>query len=265
MDTVTIISAIESIASPSFQASWDRSGLQVASTRKTHSHLGVVLDPLPASVRKALDAGCDFILSHHPLALKPALPNILNNYHGTLKELFLADVPLYAAHTSLDTNLSGPAAWFADALAMGDRRALESIADDNPLLGYGLVGSLKACSGTDFLTKIAKLVPVETATITGDIPDTVTRVAYCTGSGASLIPLAERAGADIYISGDIKYHAALDASICLVDVGHHSLEEKMMRHMSDRLARDLTGIPVTFFPSSDPICSFTGKLSKSRD
>ncbi len=264
MDTSPIISAIEGIAPLSCAASWDRSGLQVASTRTTHGHLGVLLDPLPATVRQAIDAGCDFILSHHPLALKPDLPNTLNNYYGTLRELFLADVPLYAAHTSLDTNLAGPAAWLADAIEMDDRHALESIAADTPLLGYGLVGTVSPCSGVDFLAKIARLVPVETATITGNLPDRVRRVAYCTGSGASLIHLAERADADIYISGDIKYHAALDASICLVDVGHHSLEEEMMRQMSIRLTNALPDITVTFFPSGDPFRSFTGSISVLR-
>ena len=261
MDTQTIISAIEAIAPLSSQANWDRSGLQVTAYRKTHKHLAVMLDPIPINLTSAIEIGCDCILSHHPLSLKPDLPNVINNYFKALHLLISADIPLYAAHTSLDTNLEGPASWLADELKMTDRRALEGIDRDNPLKGYGLVGSCGKWPPDEFLSRIAAILPVDTATIVGDIPDVITRCAYCTGSGASLIPNAEREKADIYITGDIKYHAALDADICIIDVGHHCLEEEMMRRTSKVLAETLHGLTVTFIPSRDPIRSFEDRLS----
>lgn len=252
MDIHALIKAIEETAPPCFQASWDCSGIQVASTKTAITHLGLALDPTPSQILRAVEQGCDAILTHHPLSLKPTLPHTLNAYHASLRTLFCHDVLLYAAHTSLDTNLTGPAAWLADALALQDRCALEPMGDDT-LRGFGLVGMLPDPIPNDlFIQKLIDLVPEKTATICGTLPTTVQRVAYCTGSGASLLPLAEHAKADVYVSGDIKYHAALDAGIAIIDVGHHSLEETMMEVFSQRLRKQLAGITVTFFASQSP-------------
>ena len=262
MDITTLIATIEKTAPLDGAASWDRSGLQVASPRKEITSLGVCLDPSPTSVEKALSLGCDALLTHHPLTLSPSLPKFLDSYHSVLRSLFRQDVPLYAAHTSLDTNLTGPVSWLADELGLMARQPLEALAHDESR-GFGICGNLaESLSGQAFLQKIAELVPEPTATICGTLPAIIRRVAYCTGSGASLLPLARSAKADIYISGDIKYHAALDAGICIIDVGHHSLEEEMMRRFS-LLLRNSTPIEVTFVPSESPFRPLASSLCSS--
>ncbi|MBR3664663.1 MAG: Nif3-like dinuclear metal center hexameric protein [Desulfovibrio sp.] len=264
MDISTLLAEIEKTAPLDGAASWDCSGLQVASPNKDIQRLGVSLDPTPASVEKALDLGCDGILTHHPLTLSPRLPKALDAYHSVLRSLLRKDVPLYASHTSLDTNLQGPAAWLADELGLLKRKPLEPLPHD-PTRGFGLCGDLpQAVSGQSFLQKLGDLVPEPTTTICGQLPEKICRVAYCTGSGASLLPLAKSAGADIYISGDIKYHAALDADIFIVDVGHHSLEEEMMHRFSQLLGKSLR-IQVTFVPSQSPFRPMASQLSKQGD
>ena len=106
-----IIACIEEMAPLSGAADWDRSGLQVYSPRTEASRVCVALDPTPETVKKALGEGADFIFTHHPLALKPGLPNRPGNYYETLSLLIKADVPLYAAHTTLDVQPDGPAGW----------------------------------------------------------------------------------------------------------------------------------------------------------
>jgi putative NIF3 family GTP cyclohydrolase 1 type 2 len=63
----------------------------------------------------------------------------------------------------------------------------------------------------------------------------VQRVAVCTGAGASFIAQAARAGADVYVTGDVKHHEALQAlelGLAIVDPGHAPSE----RHAVDMLA-----------------------------
>ena len=69
------------------------------------------------------------------------------------------------------------------------------------------------------------------------------------------MPDALRAGADVFVTGDVKYHAALDArdgGLRVLDVGHFVLEEEMMRRFAERLAAELS-VPVRFFAGSDPL------------
>ena len=256
MQLLEIIKAIEETAPLGSAASWDVSGLQVAALRQEASRIAVCLDPSPASVGAALEAGAQFVLSHHPLLLKATLPNRLDDYHTVLRLLFQADVPLYAAHTSLDVNPLGPAGWLARELCLNNLAVLEPVApaaDAALPLGYGLAGDLpEAATVQEIAASVARLAPFDCGTVCGPQPARVTRVAYCTGSGSSLLEAARKAGAELFITGDVKYHTALAAEICLMDVGHHSLEEEMMQRMSRLLQQRLHGVEVLFVPSASP-------------
>lgn len=252
METARIIEAIEKIANPAWQAGWDKSGLQVANTRGEATTLGVFLDPLPSMVARALDAGADFLLCHHPLSLKPGLPSRLNDYHAVLAMLFRANVPLYAAHTSLDVNLAGPAGWLGRELGLGATTPLESL--EGKYLGYGEAGELpEPMAFGKLVNLVLRLAKVECGNLAGPARTGMcNRVAYCGGSGGSLLEAAAACGADLYITGDIRYHTALAAEIPVLDVGHHSLEEEMMRRFALLLDETLTDLHIHFFPSLSP-------------
>ena len=251
MQLEDIIARIEGVANPRWQAPWDKSGLQFASTRLEAAKMAVGLDPAPEFIGRALEWGAEFILTHHPLALRPELPNRLDNYYYALRELAKADAALYAAHTSLDVNPAGPAGWLARRLRLGQCQILEASGEG---LGYGLVGNLPApAEFGEFMDALLSLLDLETCAIVNPLERSlVSRVAYCGGSGSSLVGLAEEKGAQIFISGDIKYHAALEAWTCLADVGHHSIEEKMMKCFADDLRRDPGGLEIKFFGSESP-------------
>lgn len=72
---------------------------------------------------------------------------------------------------------------------------------------------------------------------------------------ARLGAAARAAGADVLVTGDVKYHAAMEAEIFTIDVGHFSLEERMTREMAALLDERLgpQGVAVRFFPGSDPL------------
>lgn len=250
-----LVKKIEEIAPVRNAATWDKSGIQVASSKSDIQTLAVCLDPSPASVTKALAKGADCILSHHPLTLSPDLPSRLDDYHEVLRLLLGKDVALYAAHTSLDTNPCGPVGWLAESLQLSGVQVLESLSYGGEVssFGYGLVGDLPvALTMNDFLSLLKRFVNLEMATLCGETPRTVSRVAYCTGSGASLYRHALAASADVYITGDVKYHSALVATRAILDVGHHVLEEEMMRRLALLLQQSNLGIKIVFVPSSSP-------------
>ncbi|MBD5539267.1 MAG: Nif3-like dinuclear metal center hexameric protein [Desulfovibrio sp.] len=258
MQLAELLAGIERVAPPVNAASWDRSGLQVACARSAVSRLAVCLDPTPESVRRALEARADCILSHHPLSLSPDLPRRQDAYWEVLRLLLGADVPLYAAHTTLDVNAAGPAAWLADEFGLLNRAVLEPVApapEHGKLpYGYGLAGDLpKPMAFEAFNALLSRLLDFQGGTVCGPVPGLVERVAYCTGSGSSLWREAGDAGARLFITGDVKYHTALETRIGILDVGHHSLEEEMMRRMALVLADMFAGLEVIFVASASPL------------
>lgn len=255
MNYTDVVAAIEEVAPLQIAAPWDKSGVQVAARRDSVRHLAVCLDPTPEAVKAALEAEADMVLSHHPLSLKPYFADTNSRVHDVLWQLMRANVPLYAAHTSLDANPDGPVNWFARDLGMQQCRVLEpttpmpSTEREPPrMAGFGVVGDVRhplhlqqalECLGTP-----ARLV--------GTFPHVLRRVAVCPGSGGSLMGAAAKAGAQLFITGDIRYHDALEAPLPVLDVGHFVLEETMMRHFATLLTAALPDIQVTFLPSKSP-------------
>jgi dinuclear metal center YbgI/SA1388 family protein len=82
----------------------------------------------------------------------------------------------------------------------------------------------------------------------GDLDRPVRTVAMCGGAGASLIPDALRAGADAFITGDLKHHQALDAAaagLTVVDAGHHATEWPFVTALARVLSVAMPGAEVS--------------------
>lgn len=274
MEVANITELIENIAPLEAACSWDNSGVQIAAHCQKITSLAVCLDPIPSAIDQAIALGAQYVLTHHPLLMKPQYLNKLNAYHQVVRALITHDTWLYAAHTSLDANPKGPVSWLGKELGLQDCHILEqtfkrSLADleaqpqrgsqastqATEIFGLGMVGTLaKPLSWEDFIARMQELVPLHTATLCGPRPSMIQRVGYCTGSGSSLASRAFEHGADIFITGDVKYHAALDTLGPILDVGHFSLEEEMMRRLALQLQVSLgAAIAVHFIPSTDPL------------
>ena len=76
------------------------------------------------------------------------------------------------------------------------------------------------------------------------------------------------AGADVYVTGDPKYHQAqaVPPGKCILDVGHFSLEEVMMRRFAADLAGSLgpNGPAMRFFPGNDPFSAYVPQGASPR-
>jgi len=322
-----LIRSIERTADPELAADWDRSGLQIAGTIAHCDRLAVALDPLPDIVEQALSWGAEVILTHHPLLLAPRLPDHVDDYHHVLRLVLGRGAWLYAAHTSLDAAIDGPAGWLAEALGLTARRILEPagtrphlrtrwrvptgpdrlaealsalphvtalplgpdlleatcpqgslaavekamIAGDPPAVrvslerltepaevyGYGLIGELPTPLSYPVLAaRLAALMPRNFFILAGEKPDRIATLAYCPGSGADMAGRAFAAGADVYLTGDCKYHQAqgLPKGRLIVDVGHFALEEVMMRTFAADLTASLgpDGPMIRYFSGNDP-------------
>ncbi len=95
-------------------------------------------------------------------------------------------------------------------------------------LGAGIIGDLEVTENEmDFLNNLKSITQAEGIRYTKLRNKNIKRVALCGGSGAFLINNAKRANADIYITGDVKYHEFFDADdqIVIADIGHYESEQ----------------------------------------
>ena len=269
MQPESVISVIESVADPGLAEDWDPSGVQVAATRKQIHRLAVALDPTPDLIARALEWNADFILTHHPLSLNPSLPSRLDDFHASLRLLLGRDVWLYAAHTSLDVQTNGPVAWLARSLQLSDITPVAELKgmhaeQGGAIAGFGVQGTCPApLSWSEFTAQLSGITGLRSWRRVGNPPAEVARIAYCPGSGMSLAARAFSGGADVFLSGDLKYHAAqeIEGLGPTLDLGHFILEEHMMRAWTRDLQSALAeqDIDVGFFPGHDPIVCETNQ------
>ncbi|MFN3939428.1 MAG: Nif3-like dinuclear metal center hexameric protein, partial [Chitinophagales bacterium] len=95
-------------------------------------------------------------------------------------------------------------------------------------IGAGLLGLLPhPMEGTFFLQKIKELMQTQCIRHTALLQKPIQKVALCGGAGSFLLQDAIKAGADVFISTDFKYHQFFDADgkILIADIGHYESEQ----------------------------------------
>jgi len=98
----------------------------------------------------------------------------------------------------------------------------------NPEIGAGMVGQLEQpMPPEDFLAFLKERMHTSCIRHTALLEQPIQTVAYCGGAGSFLLPAAKAAGADIFITGDYKYHQFFDADgqLVIADIGHYESEQ----------------------------------------
>ncbi|MGI6092459.1 MAG: Nif3-like dinuclear metal center hexameric protein [Veillonellaceae bacterium] len=116
---------------------------------------------------------------------------------------------------------------------------LYQLANTRPQLGLGRIGSLSAPKSlAEFVDEVKQALGINLVNVAGPENKSIWKVAVCGGSGASLIHSAAFAGADVLVTGDVKYHEAQEAvaaGIVIVDAGHFATEVVIVDYLSNYL------------------------------
>lgn len=109
--------------------------------------------------------------------------------------------------------------------------------------GLGRIGELAtAVPLSVFAEEVKQRLGLAHVRFVGEEHRPVKRVALCGGSGMSLMRDAHRQGADLFVTGDVKYHEARDAEalgLALLDAGHFGTEILMVEQVAGRVGEEL--------------------------
>lgn len=127
--------------------------------------------------------------------------------------------------------------------------------------GLGLIGNLITEMNTiDFIEHVKDKLNLKYLGSCGKQPEKINKVALCGGSGEKLIDKAFLEGADVYITGDIKYHPALEAmqsGYFVLDAGHFATERPLLESLKKYLEESFSkNYKTEFFVSNNQIDPF---------
>ena len=117
----------------------------------------------------------------------------------------------------------------------------------NTMVGGGVVGELPNEESTiDFLKHIKSQMNAGVVRYTKVLKPTVKRVAICGGSGSFMLSAAKRAGAEIFLTSDFKYHEFFDSEnqLVIADIGHYESEQYTSELLSDFLTQKFSTFAV---------------------
>lgn len=123
------------------------------------------------------------------------------------------------------------------------------LANEDNSTGAGMIGELKtSMSSKSFLEFLKRTMQTECIRHTDLIKDEIKRVALCGGSGSFLLSAAKANGADVYITGDFKYHEFFDADnqLIICDIGHFESEQFTIQLLGDKLTENFPKFAVHF-------------------
>ncbi|SPF51554.1 putative GTP cyclohydrolase 1 type 2 [Syntrophobacter sp. SbD1] len=238
-----ILQWIDSWAPFRYAELWDNCGLQVGNPQSAVTRALVALDPASCVIEEAEQCGCQCVVTHHPLLLSPIKFVRTDSWPGSIiGRALLSGISIIAAHTNLDAARLGTNAQLKELLGLSVTGPLDASAlfcGQEQYMGMGLVGLLPRETGIESLAATLSGALGGTAVrVTGDLRKKISRVAVCTGSGASLMEKALAAGAEVFITGDFKYHDARFAEengLGVIDIGHFASEKLVLEPFADFL------------------------------
>ena len=244
-----VVASIEEFAPLGLQADYDNSGLVVGRYDDEVHGVLLAVDVTEEVIEEAISTGCDLVITHHPIIFKPLKRFNSSNYvERCVEQAIRAGVALYACHTNLDSAPGGMSWRVGEIIGLKNMRVLEPRKGE-PEAGFGVVGELAEAEDAISLLERIKREFAVGAVRYSDLPAAmhdVKRVAICTGSGGSLIGEALAAGADMYVTADLRYNDFMcgNNTMILADIGHFESEFCAINLLFDVISKKMCNFAV---------------------
>ena len=237
-----LITELETWAPPTQAEPYDNVGLLIGDASSPVKKILIALDATDGVINEAISGNYNCIVTHHPLFRDPLKTITTACPTGEkIVSLLKNEISLYTAHTNLDKAPGG----VGDALAekiFGEKTSPALVKEpfcENT--GFGRIVILKEeTTLADLLNRTKAALDLSHIRYSGCLSTKIKKAALCGGSGMSFWQTAKAENCDVYITGDIRHHDALnalDAGLSLIDVTHFTGENVIIDAIVTRLRK----------------------------
>ena len=238
-----ILAAVEAVAPSHLAEDWDNVGLQLGSRLWPVARVMTALDPTPGVIREVIARQGNVLVTHHPLIFNPLRTLDFDAPIGrTLEALLVNRIAVIAAHTNLDAVRGGVNDVLASQLEMDDVAILQP-SERDASCGLGRIGRIPTpITLGELAAGIKNRMGLPHIRFAGSPELKVRRVALCSGSGSSMMGAFLASEAEVFITGDVRYHEAREIEAHgrgIVDVGHFESEHIILDVLTDKLTEQM--------------------------
>ena len=247
-----IIDILEEIAPCDLARSWDNVGLLVGNPEGQVTSILLALDPTTTLLSETEQCNAELIITHHPALFRP-LKNLRSD-NPTEKFLFAAvqsGIHVIGCHTNFDAACGGVNDVLAQLFNLQEAVPLlpDSAEGCGQKTGLGRIGMLpEPVAPERFLEQLDAALAPPWLLEAGPRPAQVQKVAVCGGSCSDVAGTAFEAGADVFITSEVKHDIARwaeEAGLWLIDGGHFATEYPAMKGLRDLLVTRLEAAGMT--------------------
>lgn len=256
-----IYNAIDSVAKFSTQEKWDNSGILVGNSNSKVSRVLVALDITKDVIQEAKNLNCEVIVSHHPIIFEP-LKSITPN--DIVYKLIQNNIGAICCHTPLDICVGGINdilySLFKIPLALNDDISpIEDVKNCGFGSGFGRICTTNTTLSCEQIALTLK--EVLNCSVVKYVPSSkpIHKIAFCSGSGGSMLEDVISLGADVFITGDIKHDRwiyAKDNNLALFDCGHFHTENVVVPYLRQLIFASVPNIEVYVAKNSCDIVKY---------
>ena len=196
MNKYEIVKKIEDFAPLETQESWDSCGWGVEKDGTDVHKILFALTVTDDIVAQARKNDCDMIISHHPLFYVP---------------LEYRDINIYSAHTNLDRAEGGTTDTIIKKLGFKKSKNEDFVR---------IVELIKPITPEELKKKLQAISP-NLRYVNNLGKNEIKSIGFCAGSGSEFIDKYE---VNAFVTGDLKFHTALDSKQIVFDIGHFESE-----------------------------------------
>ena len=248
-----IVQVIEAAYPREAALDFDNVGLLAGRAEKEVKRVYIALDATDAVIDRAVEAGADMLITHHPLIFSPLKKVTDEDFISRrVVKLIQNDISYYAMHTNYD--VLGMAELAEKLLDIRNTEVLDiTMEKDGKTEGIGRIGELeRPMTLEECCVYVKHRLNLGSLKVFGDMQAEVSRLAIFPGSGKTAVAAAIAKGADVLVTGDIGHHDGLDAveqGLAVIDAGHYGTEyifiDDMRRFLEDKLSvLDVITMPV---------------------
>ncbi len=231
---------MDSIAPFDSAEDFDNVGLIIGDPNADVSRVIFTLDVTSEAVDKAVSAGAELIIAHHPLLFNTFNRIDYTSVQGQLLISLLSNkISVIAAHTNWDKAYGGVSDALADAVGLvGSER----------ISNYARIGKLaKPMDDREFCAHIESVLGISPRRY-GSSEKPIAALAVAGGAYGEGAMQAVKAGADAFLVGEIHHHEILEALACgltVYDGGHYHTEMPGVEALYKRYIADASSAGLT--------------------
>ena len=228
-----IIEFMEESFPLSYKADFDNVGLLAGRKDREVTKVLLCLDCDRFVVQEAISEGAQLIISHHPVIFGGVKSVTDGDPDGEMLVTAIENgISIYCAHTNLDSCPDGLTDYLCQRLELVP---IEPIEDNDGRIcePKGELRLLELCA------RIKAELGLDAVATTAQMNRPVKRVAVCNGSGGGMADAAREKGADVFITGDVKYHQVREMYLTegfeYIEVNHYDSEKIVTELLFDRI------------------------------